>query len=183
MLHSDFYNHFGFTAEEVFELCSAFNFSPTQHAHITTCYGGYALINTPITLFNSDSVLRYLPEQIAQPYWEKEGDLGPYEGLFSEKNINNTLMAILNGTAHDLNLNDLTLTTEDLFNLSHMVRGDTTLAPEESVALFLRLIFSHGYLTIDKERTSESKNIAAVKVPNEEIAIILREKLGVETWV
>nr|XP_018895949.1 PREDICTED: uncharacterized protein LOC109029778 [Bemisia tabaci]XP_018895950.1 PREDICTED: uncharacterized protein LOC109029778 [Bemisia tabaci] len=181
MLHSDFYNHFGFTTEEVIELCKAFNLQSSQHTHVATYYGGYALTNTATLLHNSDSVPRYLREQISHSYWEEEGDLGPLEVLFHKENINDAVAVISKGTARDLDLTNLTLTTDDYIKLIGMFQREA-LVPDGGVELFLRMLFSQGYLTVDKKRSVNGTNKVSVKVPNKEVGIILKHKLAVEVW-
>ena len=174
ILDSEYDQYFGFTNDEVIELCEHMKASDSLD-NIRTYYNGYQINDTQ--LYNPWSVINYLKSGKLKPYWVLTSNSKILQSvLLNNKNeAKAKLEKLMQGYTIESDIH-VNLRYEDLL--------------ERSTSLWTLLLFC-GYLTIEScHRPTFNRLQCQLKIPNEEVlgqyqqvfVEWLQEKVGDDTY-
>ncbi|XP_068902145.1 uncharacterized protein in vnfD 5'region-like isoform X3 [Tenebrio molitor] len=173
--------YFGFTDTEVKSLFEKEEFATFNNDQVKKWYNGYKLVDDEgdYAIYSCYSVLKYLStsHEMKKPcfdnYWVDSACITHLKHLFGYNPIRKLIEYLIDGEEIEIKAIQK-FAKEDIIDLLNLVHQELKSIHMSDAHLFLQLLTENGYLNV--LRTSPENQRITIRIPNEEIRMLLRGK-------
>jgi hypothetical protein len=172
--------YFGFTDTEVKSLFEREEFATFNNDQVKKWYNGYKLMYSgDYAIYNCYSVLKYLStsHEMKKPcfdnYWVDSDSITHLKHLFGYNRIRKLIEELIDG--EEIKIKAIQkFSKENIIDLQNLVHQELKFIHMSDAHLFLQFLTKNGYLNV--LRTSPGNQRITIRIPNEEIRMLLRGK-------
>jgi hypothetical protein len=172
--------YFGFTDTEVKSLLEKEEFATFNNDQVKKWYNGYKLMYSgDYAIYNCYSVLKYLStsHEMKKPcfdnYWVDSDSITHLKHLFGYNRIRKLIEELIDG--EEIKIKAIQkFSKENIIDLLNLVHQELKFIHMSDAHLFLQFLTKNGYLNV--LRTSPGNQRITIRIPNEEIRMLLRGK-------
>jgi hypothetical protein len=176
-----FSGYFGFTDTEVKSLLEKKEFEKFNNEQVKKWYNGYKLVGDEgdYAIYSCYSILKYLDKSHEEMkpcfknYWVDSGSITYLKHLFGYNPIRKLIEDLIDG--EEIEIIAITKFAKDnIIDLINLVHRELKSIDVSHAHLFLQFLTENGYLNV--LRTSPDNQTITIRIPNEEIRMLLRGK-------
>jgi hypothetical protein len=172
--------YFGFTDIEVKSLFEKEEFATFNNDQVKKWYNGYKLMHSgDYAIYNCYSVLKYLStsHEMKKPcfdnYWVDSASITHLKHLFGYNRIRKLIEDLIDGEEIEI-MAIKKFAKDNIIDLINLVHRELKSIDVSDAHLFLQFLTENGYLNV--LRTSTENETITIRIPNEEIRMLLRGK-------
>jgi hypothetical protein len=172
--------YFGFTDIEVKSLFEKEEFVAFNNDQVKKWYNGYKLMYSgDYAIYSCNSVLKYLStsHEMKKPcfdnYWVDSASITHLKHLFGYNRIRKLIEDLIDGEEIEI-MAIKKFAKDNIIDLINLVHRELKSIDVSDAHLFLQFLTENGYLNV--LRTSTENETITIRIPNEEIRMLLRGK-------
>jgi hypothetical protein len=172
--------YFGFTDIEVKSLFEKEEFVAFNNDQVKKWYNGYKLMYSgDYAIYSCNSVLKYLStsHEMKKPcfdnYWVDSDSITHLKHLFGYNRIRKLIEDLIDGEEIEI-MAIKKFAKDNIIDLINLVHRELKSIDVSDAHLFLQFLTENGYLNV--LRTSTENETITIRIPNEEIRMLLRGK-------